>query len=93
MPASRIESTIRTFSSAGNTGGLAMTIRLLDGQTRKKRALPGILTRDTPTPPSNWPDNRFDVIWTLTKTADGWHFTQLPELVLPPGLRQSRDER
>jgi hypothetical protein len=23
-----------------------MTIRLLDGQTRKKRALPGILTRD-----------------------------------------------
>jgi hypothetical protein len=42
----RIDSTIRTFSSAGNTGGLAMTIRLLDGQTRKKRALPGILTRD-----------------------------------------------
>jgi hypothetical protein len=39
----RIESTIRTFSSAGNTGGLAVTIRLLDGQTRKKRALPGIL--------------------------------------------------
>ena len=42
----RIESTIRTFSSAGNTGGLAMTIRFLDGQTRKKRALPGILRRD-----------------------------------------------
>jgi hypothetical protein len=42
----RIDSTIRTFSSAGNTGGLAMTIRLLDGQTRKKRALPGILRRD-----------------------------------------------
>jgi hypothetical protein len=37
----------------------------------------------TPPPPSNWPDNRFDVIWTLTKTADGWHFTQLPELALP----------
>jgi len=43
----RIESTIRTFSSAGNTGGLAMTIRLLDRQTRKKRALPQSLTRDS----------------------------------------------
>jgi hypothetical protein len=42
----RIDSTIRTFSSAGNPDGLAMTIRLLDGQTRKKRALPGILRRD-----------------------------------------------
>jgi broad specificity phosphatase PhoE len=37
----------------------------------------------TPTPPTEWPDERFDVIWTLTKTADGWHFAQLPELVLP----------
>jgi broad specificity phosphatase PhoE len=37
----------------------------------------------TPTPPSQWPDNRFDVIWTLTKTADGWHFAQMPELALP----------
>jgi hypothetical protein len=37
----------------------------------------------TPTPPSEWPDDRFDVVWTLTKTADGWHFAQLPELALP----------
>jgi hypothetical protein len=37
----------------------------------------------TPTPPAQWPDNRFDVVWTFTKTADGWHFAQLPELVLP----------
>jgi hypothetical protein len=37
----------------------------------------------TPTPPDDWPDDRFDVVWTLTKTADGWRFAQLPELVLP----------
>jgi broad specificity phosphatase PhoE len=37
----------------------------------------------TPTPPSEWPDDRFDVVWTFTKTADGWHFDQVPELVLP----------
>jgi broad specificity phosphatase PhoE len=37
----------------------------------------------TPTPPSQWPDDRFDVVWTLTKTANGWHFAQMPELTLP----------
>ena len=42
-------------------------------------AFPGV----TPTPPAEWPDDRFDVVWTLTRTADGWHFAQLPELVLP----------
>jgi broad specificity phosphatase PhoE len=36
-----------------------------------------------PKPPSEWPDDRFDVIWTFTKTPDGWHFAQMPELVLP----------
>jgi broad specificity phosphatase PhoE len=37
----------------------------------------------TPAPPAQWPDDRFDVVWTLTKTADGWHFAQVPELLLP----------
>jgi broad specificity phosphatase PhoE len=37
----------------------------------------------TPAPPAEWPDDRYDVVWTLTKTADGWHFAQLPELLLP----------
>jgi broad specificity phosphatase PhoE len=37
----------------------------------------------TPSPPSDWPDDRFDVIWLFTRTGDGWRFSQLPELVLP----------
>jgi broad specificity phosphatase PhoE len=37
----------------------------------------------TPTPPSAWPADRFDVVWTFTRTADGWHFAQVPELALP----------
>ena len=37
----------------------------------------------SPAPPDEWPDDRFDVVWTLTRTADGWHFTQTPQLVLP----------
>ena len=42
-------------------------------------AFPGV----TPAPPSGWPDDRFDVVWTFTKTADGWRFAQVPELALP----------
>lgn len=37
----------------------------------------------TPAPPKDWPGSRFDVVWTFTKTADGWRFAQLPELLLP----------
>jgi broad specificity phosphatase PhoE len=37
----------------------------------------------TPAPPQEWPENRFDVVWVLTRTAEGWRFTQVPELVLP----------
>jgi broad specificity phosphatase PhoE len=41
------------------------------------------LTNVSPAPPEEWPSERFDVVWTFTRTADGWHFTQTPELVLP----------
>jgi hypothetical protein len=37
----------------------------------------------TPAPPEEWPDERFDVVWTFTKTASGWSFAQVPEMVLP----------
>ena len=40
----------------------------------------------TPAPPDEWPSDRFDVVWTFTRTADGWHFTQTPELLLPQDL-------
>lgn len=36
-----------------------------------------------PRPPAVWPDNRFDVVWTLTANGGGWDFAQVPELVLP----------
>jgi len=37
----------------------------------------------SPTPPATWPNDRFDEIWTLTATAHGWSFAQIPEMVLP----------
>lgn len=46
-------------------------------------ALVAALPSVTPAPPAQWPDDRFDVVWTLTKTAGAWHFAQLPELLLP----------
>jgi broad specificity phosphatase PhoE len=56
---------------------------LISWQHGEIPAIAEIFPSATPTPPSEWPDDRFDVVWTLTKTADGWHFAQLPELVLP----------
>lgn len=41
-------------------------------------AFPGV----TPRPPSSWPDDRFDVVWVFTRTATGWHFSQVPEMAL-----------
>jgi broad specificity phosphatase PhoE len=46
----------------------------------------------TPEPPQEWPDDRFDVVWVFTRTADGWHFSQVPELVLPQDSADVIDE-
>jgi hypothetical protein len=40
----------------------------------------------TPQPPPIWPDDRFDLVWTFTNTADGWTFAQVPQLIMPGDL-------
>jgi broad specificity phosphatase PhoE len=37
---------------------------------------------DAPPTPSDWPDDRFDVVWVLERAADGWRFSQIPQLLL-----------
>jgi hypothetical protein len=37
----------------------------------------------TPKPPPNWPNDRFDVVWTFTRTADGWHSPRCPSSCCP----------
>ena len=32
--------------------------------------------------PQGWPDDRFDVVWTLTRDGSGWRFAQVPQLLL-----------
>jgi SPP1 gp7 family putative phage head morphogenesis protein len=37
----------------------------------------------TPAPPEEWPEDRYDVVWTLTPDDDGgWVFAQVPQLLL-----------
>jgi hypothetical protein len=40
----------------------------------------------SPTPPGQWPDDRFDVVWVFTRTATGWAFNQVPQLLLQGDL-------
>jgi hypothetical protein len=32
--------------------------------------------------PSDWPDDRFDVVWLFDRTDTGWSLSQLPQLLL-----------
>ena len=36
----------------------------------------------TPTPPTTWPDTRFDVVYVLTGSGSAWSFRQVPEMLL-----------
>lgn len=56
---------------------------LISWQHEEIPAIAAAFPEVTPTPPAQWPDNRFDVVWIFTRTAGRWHFSQQPELVLP----------
>jgi hypothetical protein len=36
--------------------------------------------------PDEWPDERVDVVWTLTRVGSGWRFAQVPQLLLAGDL-------
>jgi broad specificity phosphatase PhoE len=40
----------------------------------------------TPTPPPDWPHDRFDVVWILARHGGGWRFAQMPQMLLPGDL-------
>jgi broad specificity phosphatase PhoE len=80
---------VDTDFGRGDEKKLAKEVAGLSGQTLiswQHGGIPDIVDafpHVSPNPPTDWPDDRFDVVWTLTQTASGWHFAQLPERVLP----------
>lgn len=56
---------------------------LISWQHEEIPAIVAAFPHVSPAPPEDWPDDRYDVVWILTRTAEGWQFTQAPELALP----------
>lgn len=86
--AARLGVTLNTTYGKGDEKALAKEITGLHGVTLvswQHEAIPAIVAKlgaVQPTPPGQWPDDRFDVVWVFTRTADGWAFSQVPQLVL-----------
>ncbi|WP_225728501.1 MULTISPECIES: histidine phosphatase family protein [unclassified Nocardia] len=61
---------------------------LISWQHEKIGAILAQLGPADPTPPANWPDNRFDMVFVLTRNSPGdrWTFTQVPQLLLAGDL-------
>lgn len=51
------------------------------------QSIPAIAAAFTPSAPSGWPDQRYDLVWTFTPTTRGWRFDAIPELLLPGDSR------
>jgi hypothetical protein len=39
-----------------------------------------------PGPPTHWPADRYDVVWTFTRDDNCWRFAQVPQMLLPGDL-------
>jgi hypothetical protein len=93
--AARLDIPINTRFSKGDETALAQEVA---GRTEptlicwQHGELPAIATAPqniTPVPPTAWPDDRYDLVWALTPTADSWSFHQIPELLLDGDSNQS----
>jgi hypothetical protein len=79
---------IDTRFSKGDESALARQVASRTGPTLicwQHGELPAIasaLTTVSPTPPTSWPDDRFDLVWALAPSDAGWSFHQIPELLL-----------
>lgn len=87
--AARISQTINTTYSKGQEAALAAELITKTGMTLvswQHEAIPDIvrnLGSITPTAPTTWPDERFDMVWVFTaKGNNTWQFTQVPQLLL-----------
>ena len=48
--------------------------------------LVGHLGEVEPAPPSEWPDDRFDMVWVFSRDGQAWRFDQVPQLLVSGDL-------
>lgn len=86
--AAKLGKTVNTSYAKGDTAGVAAAVAKRSGTTLvswEHSEIPDIaahLGAVSPTPPSTWPDERFDVVWVFARSGSGWSFTQVPQLLL-----------
>jgi hypothetical protein len=87
--AGRLGITVNTSFDEGDEAALAKQVisgpgpALICWQHGGIPAIVGAFSSVSPTPPGQWPDHRFDMVWTLTRTTENWSFAQIPEMALP----------
>ena len=86
--ADRLGLTVNTTYAKGNVQALVQDITAVHGtvlvcwQHEEIPALAAALGPVTTPVPTNWPDDRFDLVWAFTRVATGWSFRQVPQLLL-----------
>lgn len=86
--AAALDLPINTSYSRGEEGALATDAARQPAPVLicwQHDAIPAIAAAFAPTPgpPSNWPGDRFDLVWVFTASATGWRFQQVPQQLLP----------
>ncbi|AHH95835.1 hypothetical protein GCM10010174_24470 [Kutzneria viridogrisea] len=86
--ADKLGLTVNTSHAKGDTSEVAADVAKRTGTTLvcwEHTEIPEIaaaLGKVSPTPPSTWPDERFDVVWVFTRNGSGWTFSQVPQQLL-----------
>lgn len=86
--AARLGLTVSTEYARGDEPALAKACLSRPGPTLicwQHGEIPAILAafgNVQPEPPEEWSRSRFDLIWTLTPSPDGWAFAEVPQLLL-----------
>jgi hypothetical protein len=66
------------------TAVLASTgVALIAWQHEAIPAIARLILDNTLAVPAVWPDDRFDLVWILTRQGQAWSFRQVPQLLLP----------
>jgi hypothetical protein len=78
---------LRLDFSEGEEQQLVAAVIAVDGMTLiswHHEAIPAIkdLLLGDHSPPQKWDKARFDLVWAFTRTATGWRFEQVPQLLL-----------